>query len=655
MWDSVDNINSMWWGASDTDALWINTDNPSLSMQSCHPVSLSLFLRYSHPVSLGLALRYSHPVSLGLALRYSHPVVYTLLFRYNHPVSLGLALRYNHPVVYTLLFRYNHPVSLGLFLRYNHPVYFQYGKLAYNHNVSVGLIIRDNIIIIYSDPEEKRSNYAMPHQAAQEMRYNHAMPISEYNPLQTMRNTHPVSYQTSASVQHSIVVEVYLNDEKITHLISNVTIEYNEKNPHNTVEIECISPQLYVEVLELIDTAEITVHTDSQIEKFLLKDVQGRSQSFKMYGLSYTSSIQNTETEVTIGNDGQSAAAVAANVFSGVSWEVLDWVFDQYSLAGTGISILKRLAETCGAIVRCDIDDSVFVRYRYPVRPVDMQSADYDCIFRASNILNINIAREDGDGYNQVDILGPSLDENNDYIIVVESDPSPEVGKDAFVRVYFPVPISAEMEAFISAGLISIEEGFRTETIEDERITFEDGYGQSQFPIKSISSFTWSGEESATVEADAYSRILTSSGKWDSGLVTYETEYIRLRLYNHNTDYLRGKLEVYAGTGSSVRAVLGTGDNPNPDSVQDELIRNVSVATKRAEAIFDNNYYDRDVITISAPVTAANMALIDGQLIYLSCPEEEIDGIAKIRSVRRKYQKIHLMEIEAEICSLTTS
>ncbi len=547
-------------------------------------------------------------------------------------------------------------LSMGYGLRFDDSLQVSYSSsLSEILAPGLGQEIQSSLRIRLNEEQIAHETIPLPMRDSQVAHTILSIPLATYNQPQIAHTSLSVLLGNHAVISHSLSIDILLNGASISHLIINARVTYDEKSPHNTIEIEGIAPQLYYDVKEIIDLEkQIELQTDGQSEFFLLETISGDIHHFQLWGrsLSASYSADKTTSDVTI-EDLRLVSDVAKDGIPALTWETEDWLIDQVSFSGSPISISKELAEAVGAVVRCKIDGSIYVRPVYPVIPLDMQTADYIVKFTDSEILAISKSNKPGNGYNQLDIYGPALDDLAEPDIIVVSDPVPMKDGDAFIRLYFPTATPPDLTAEVSAGDI-VEDGAFEETVTDELITFDGGFATSQFPIAETYSWEWIGYNSASINAVQFSRTLECTSKeWGIGKLSYLTNYVQYRCYNHSVDVLLGLIEYEAGPDVSIRAILGDGGSQNPSSISDDLIRNKAVATARAATELYSNYYDRDIISLSAPLTTDNKSLIDGDLVLIQSSSLDISNIAKITKVEREYNEKQIINIEAELCHLS--
>lgn len=482
------------------------------------------------------------------------------------------------------------------------------------------------------------------------------MPLVEYNPPQIAHSILPIRLMTRSVIMASIDFEIKLDGAVITHYVQSAKITLNESNPHNTVELSCMSSVLYFDAKEMVELSEkkqIEFITDgNQSEFFLLELIDGNARSFQLWGRSLSALYSEEESgniDYTV-EQTDTASNVAKIEIPALDWQATDWPFFNYSFSGSPISIAKRLAEACGAVVRCSLDGSVYVRSIYPTAPIDMPAAAFVCRFDESNIFSLSKTNQEGSGFDAIDVQGPATDSNvNEPDIVIET--GAVKGGDAFVKVYFPTSVIPELSTTVSAGDIEYL-GLITEVITEEQITFRDGYATSQYPIVSGASFSWIGYNSATIETTQYSKtVYCSSKEYGVGLLSYTTKYAYFRCFNHDVNVILGQLSFETDT-TDIQVALGEGENLNPSAISDELLQTESVAIARGKAELRQNYYDRTNISLTAPLDSDNKSMIDGDLVFINSPQYDIQAVCKVKGVTREYTTKQLITVEAELCQL---
>jgi hypothetical protein len=464
----------------------------------------------------------------------------------------------------------------------------------------------------------------------------------------------PYPTRSKLPVIHNHDYDILLDDTSIKHLLTDATVTHREDALHNEVDLQCISPDLYRELDPEHKKGEprIKVVTDGNEEEFLLENIDGVPLDFSIYGVSLSAAYDDNHSYIEyVADEGTLASVIADELIPGIAWNAQDWAIrDEFTWDGSAIKGVKRLADAIKAIIECDVTGSIMVRDRRPVRPIDMQSASYALSLDRSKIETAQKKTSRGDGYNAIDVLGPTAESKLDIQIDVVSEPTPIKGRDAFVRVYYPQPKEPEsISTSVSAGLID-RNGVHDETVEAEQVTFESGQGTASKPVISIDKVEWIGTNNGDVTFFPYFKYLRCEGDYGVARITYQTRYHQYRCYGSNVDELVGRLLIPIPGADDVRVVVGTGSNVNPNAITDDLLTTEAVKLARGMAEIDANYYDRDIVGIGV---FYHSEIIPGRLLLISDEVDDIVGIYHVKSTTRQYNgPLITTSVECEKCHI---
>ena len=427
--------------------------------------------------------------------------------------------------------------------------------------------------------------------------------------------------------------DIFLDGNSIKGQVVVAGITMTEDNVHNQVEMRSISKELFWNADPGVNegTARIEVHLGARVIKFLLETRTGDEIRFTLWGRS-ASAMDDTPyreaIDVTL-TDPTSAQTVAQSMLSvnNLDWQIVDWVLPvDFEFQGDPLAGIQRIARTVGAVVRAKDNGDILVRRRFPVRPVDMQTATPDVEYdRVTNLLALSYGEDRGTGYNAVSVLGLSPDVLLPDLDLEEDDPS--TGSTVHMRAYWPVGTVPEpIETLVTHGFISFA-GSGTEVLTEE-VIFEQGRGSVNRPIEDILSVEYIGYPGGSYDFVAYKKEITlDSVEYAIANVMYRTAYTRYQLFGHFVPVLLAVLSLEGVPGVSLLVKIPPGDSEAP-SISDGYVTNNESARERGIAWLDYNRYSKKRIQIRVPYNAdAN----DGNVAYVHNAEVDVTGNFHIR------------------------
>ncbi len=422
--------------------------------------------------------------------------------------------------------------------------------------------------------------------------------------------------------------DIFLDGNSIKGIVTVAGIAMDEDNVHNQIELMSISKELFWNADPAVDegTARVEVHLGARVIKFLLESRTGDEVKFTLWGRSasamddtpYQEAIDVTLTEAT------SARTVAASVLTATNldWQILDWVLPiDFEFQGDPLACIQKIAGAVGAVVRSKDNGDILVRERFPVRPVNMQTATPDVEYdRVTNLLALDYGEDRGTGYNAINILGLSPDVLLPDLDLEEDDPS--VGNTVHMRAYWPVTtVPAPIATLVTHGFINYA-GTGQEVLTEE-VIFERGEGSVDRPIVDILSVEYIGYSGGSYTFDVHKKeIRLDSVQYAIANVTYRTEWTRYQLFDHFVPILLAVLSLEGAAGVSLLVKIPPGDSEAP-SITDGNITNNASARERGIAWLDNNRYTKKKLRLRVPY---NVDANDGNVAYVHNAEVDVTG-----------------------------
>lgn len=442
----------------------------------------------------------------------------------------------------------------------------------------------------------------------------------------------------------STTYEIYLDSRRITNRVSQVSINCDEDNVHNTIELLSMDKILFERSnpFDLRGESRIEVQVGSRVLYFLLEKRFGDEINFSLWGrsLSAREDTPYADSEEYSLSAPTSAQEVAEGLptYCAVTWECDDWILpESFNYSGSPIEGILEIAHTIGAVVRSDDDGTIIVRNKFQTRPIDMNGTAADLVYDRDILLQgLSYTEITGERYNTIEMLGATSDEIYPSLQIEEDSPlqeSPVHVRAYWDNVYPPVNLGTALTA---PGVIN--QGIKTEKV-TETIEFYNGVATATYPVVTLQNTSWIGISLGNVTVTNYGRDLIASEGIDnptSGFgiaeITYQTIFNRYELSRHDIEKLILILTYYTGNNIDVLLKsMGVNDSSiyEAPTISDQYLTNDSVAVLRGKNFLDQHKYDQKIFNIRAPYD--NSAL-DGNIIFLNDAEIGCSGNFYIQS-----------------------
>lgn len=463
------------------------------------------------------------------------------------------------------------------------------------------------------------------------------------NEIQRLQKLLLMAAERSAGF-YSVSAEIYLDGRPLSGRITGASITFDETAVHNEITITSADPDLFrlADPDMLRGDARIEAQIGGRMIQFLLDTRSGEMTNFTLSGLSVSAKEDSpyaADMDFTL-----SAPALASEIAAGlttycpVDWDVVDWMVpSDFEFSGPPLDGVQALADAVGAVVRCQDDGSLLVRYPRPVRPVNMPTASADVDYSRSTLVSLSHSEEPASGYNAVVVTGRASDTfvpklRLEEIFEGNTTRRPYQAETCFVRVYWAGHDADVSEAYTTDGSIEIIAGgaLYTENV-TETVEFTAGSASVSLPVHGIESLTWIGDDGGDVSYDVYSKDLTiSDSRFRIAEITYQTRYQRYRLTGHNVERLMAVL--FLSFVPDVYVSVRTADAARyAEPIDAPLLTTDNAASIRGRVWIDANKYRRSQVQIEAPY---NDNAIDGNLAYIDDAQIGHPGNYHIKSSR---------------------
>ncbi len=444
--------------------------------------------------------------------------------------------------------------------------------------------------------------------------------------------------QTSA-IYLSTVYEIYIDGLPVKNRISKLQITMSESEVHDSFSFSSSDIRLYKQCNPASNAGNmrVEVHVGTRVFYFLLEERSGNHINFQCWGRSLTATLDNPhsiETDYSI-TESDTASNTVETIADDVSivWQIDNWSLPKtFTFRGYPIEAIIDIVENAGAICRNDDAGNLIIRQKYPVRPININSAvpiiEYDT---ESHIIEIDVKETLGSGENCIEVQGVS-EEVELPLLEVEEAPTGEYlkGQDIIVRAYWGTDNPPEItEYYTTDGMVQLLSRSKVET-KEEYVTFQDGQAVTNYPVSKLKKITWIGKSGGTISSKKFSsELYITETDARIALVSYETVYHRYRLYGHNVLILIFVLVVNSRYDIAVRIKMGDADNEAP-ALNNPLLTNSSIAVKAGMSYLDDKKYDSTEIEFVAPY---NDSAKDGIIISIIDPTLDLIGKCHVREV----------------------
>lgn len=469
--------------------------------------------------------------------------------------------------------------------------------------------------------------------------------LSQAAPMSAMSGTKTVSAPLSLSNPSVLIapydVAIIVDGRDITREISECVIISSESALFDTITVGMPNGSAWP-----LDAppAEITVTLPGMIHRFLVEEFTGDGAARSIWGRTEASLYAEPWSASGVWNERNSNAVTAAELaydLAGSSWELNDFPLPpRWEVSGTPADALSTLAKAAGGIVMGD-DDTISVRRRWPVRPVDMSTAALT--ISRETALELTISHDDTPSYGGVIVHGWSPDA---ILPRFEVEGTPQLGQSAFVRLYWQGEDHPSAENWITSGSAQ-KQGKIAETV-TETIVFNDGAASVSYPVWELLEFSWLGRDYGDIiwlENGYSTELELSTPGHGVAQVTYRTEYERWRLSEQAAETVLFGIDVSQGAISAdVRLASG---GAAAGEVKEPLLGSIAACVSHGAALLDDSrirYTVKATLPRTAHISTGTTAWVEDELTGLS-------GFGKTTSVETRITPARITQsLEVAVC-----
>jgi len=428
---------------------------------------------------------------------------------------------------------------------------------------------------------------------------------------------------------YSYDVKVYLDGINISSMVSSdITIEKDQRNIHNSISFSSISEVLFNKANPSILEGQIRIEVqiDSSVMYFLLEERSFTSDGTVSYWGRDATARDNSPWSNSMNvilYEWQSAKDLVESLvdYSAIDWEIFDWQLpNTFEATGTPVEIISIIASEIGAIVRAQDDGSLCIRYPYPIRPVDIKTSQSVYSYSSDIVYGESFSEENGDWYNQVTVTADTNDKTAPQLELEDVvDGERIIGTTSYVRAFYyedPEEAPSITSQDITDGFIT----FIKKDVEEitEIITFSNGSGSSSYPLKTRKSVSWLGRENTILTWNEYSTDITlETEDYCLAEITYDSEYHRYKASGHNVEELLTIFEIESTYYSSILvktdSIASIGDKEG-DEITTSYLTEEFALVKRGENWIDDNKYNIKIISFNSSYIST---VKDGDVIWL--------------------------------------
>jgi len=420
--------------------------------------------------------------------------------------------------------------------------------------------------------------------------------------------------------------DIKLDGTSIKNKVTEISVYRRESEIFNHIELTIVDPKLFKQCDPYFNSGleRIELRINDKIMKFLLESREGSEENreFSIWGRCKAAILSepfSIKTSYVIKDKKASEIAKELAGSIDVDWQIYDYYVKEFTYQGYPIDGISRLAEVIGGVVRTKSDGSLLVRYKFPVRPKDLQDADaVHELDRYSNLVSLDYS-EEAALYDSVEVRGADYSEMQTYFSIETDKTCFEIGKeDAILKVY-KYPFDIDYTVFSTDGTITKISSNKTEEI-TENINIENESGSISKYIYNLISYQWIGnvkkknekEDLGNIEFDGNNIQCTNcAGAYLR--VNYKTKYDEWKLSCDKETEVKSIVIVPEGETVVLNVVIGDGNRP-ASPIQDELITEEYMAVLRGQAFLDDNYYQKIKHSVKLPYEDIE----DGQVVSLA-------------------------------------
>jgi hypothetical protein len=423
-----------------------------------------------------------------------------------------------------------------------------------------------------------------------------------------------IRYQSIEGAAEGSTWDIRVDGQSIKAAIENVSISIKDSEKLLHVEINFIDMSWYDKCNPLDDkgTERIEVELKAILYSFLLED-RNRTESvdnsgalieaFSIWGRSRGALLTEDYTTSVVQKYEDNAASEIADDLAGdvpVNWGCEDYNVKTYTPNGYPLDGLVELAEAIGAIVVSAPDGTLIIRPEFPIRPKDLNQADFGCKIDDDNMFSLDLSYEQPQ-YSSVQVKISS--DSEDISFVIEEDAScAKIGGKITVKIY-PSKTGAGYKVSVPGGVTATKIASAAGESPEETVTISAGKASVKYPIWSVASYHITGCDGAKsmTWTPGSKDLLVTDAKCSVVKINYTTRYDAWEISSAVEIEGIGCVTLADdGAADAITVFMGRGDK-SAEAISKNLITTERMATVVGAAYLDKSYYLVSKYRLSVP------------------------------------------------------
>lgn len=437
-------------------------------------------------------------------------------------------------------------------------------------------------------------------------------------------------HQSLTPIYALTAYSITLNLQDITGLVERCTIEETEASAFGTCTLE-----LPVGVdINQGDAVAVILAGVSRL--YLVEDITSTGPARSVWCRSTAAVLDEPHAAEINWNGWDTPYATASQLgialcgTTPLTWTLPNWALPaRWELSGTPIECLQRLVSTVGGIVISNPDGSITARRRWPVRPPDMPGVTPVATISRDTALDdspLTAKGTPGKGYGTITVYG--YDPAADLPDMEVEEAKPVHGSPVHVRLFWPNASPPPFSSFVTDGTAT-KLGAADYVVSAEEVFFDQGSGSTRYPIKTLHSFEWVGNDQGNIwwlqNGDSKELSTVTPAARGIALITYTTTYERWQLTGQTAAKCLFGVDVGQGQVSAVVS-YSSGGSLAP-ALTAALVNDTAGCIEAGTAFLDNN---RAFTTVNALLPLTTAPIVPGAAVLVDDPVTGVDGNGKI-------------------------
>ena len=476
---------------------------------------------------------------------------------------------------------------------------------------------------------------------------------------------------------------IYFDSENITSSVSSLIIDEAISYIHHQVTFISSDVRLYDIFMEKYQRTqvinlhvEVRIGTTTNTYKFVVDSVQHSGNFLYTFsGRSITALLDtpySPEVEYQVCTESKLASEVFAEL-RGMSpysvnceWHLLDWMIPSgWTATGTPLQCMQSLVQIIEGTLHSNTQGDVLLAENlFACFPTELSSLPITLRIDTDKVvLEYEETQENGANYSSIVVEG-NIEGNTAPLIMVDPEFPVEIGKPAYVRVYWGGNTPVDTDFYATSGSCS-SCGTYTEYV-SEYVAFISGESAVERPITAINSIEWIGLHSKLVWEKNVQKLYLAYQDTDLPLpckendgtaddhslfskayrvakICYKSTYERFKISDLSVLELIFAISYYL-PGVSIHYIIdGTDDNPAPPQSSAYLTSEAALC-EYAKNILGKTSFSYKQITITLPITHF---IHPKDIIFLNSSMVSIIGILHVDACSYELGDIPVVHVTA--------